>query len=149
MCVQVGVRKLSMLPTQLVFKPQQVLHILWPKKLTKYLYVQSSENLSSFVSWLKKSIEMKPYVKTGHMSNQRKDEFVNDSFCIQSFWGGHDNFSPKTWIVPKVQSAQILWFSKPVEFLIAVTRKSLTSWSRITDHRKAERVAYQFGIQDF
>jgi hypothetical protein len=39
---------------------------------------------------------MKPYVKTGHMSNQRKDEFVNDSFYIQSFWGGHDDFSPKT-----------------------------------------------------
>jgi hypothetical protein len=36
-----------------------------------------------------------------------------------------------------------------VEFLTAVTRKSLIIWSRLMDHRKAERVVCQNGIQDF
>jgi hypothetical protein len=30
-----------------------------------------------------------------------------------------------------------------------VTHKSPTIWSRLMDHRKAERVAYLYGIQDF
>jgi hypothetical protein len=33
-----------------------------------------------------------------------------------------------------------------VEFPTAVTRKSLTVWSRLIDHRKAERVVYWNGI---
>jgi hypothetical protein len=40
-------------------------------------------------------------------------------------------------------------FSKPVEFPTVVTRKSVTVWGRITDQRKAERVAYRNNIQDF
>jgi hypothetical protein len=30
------------------------------------------------------------------MSNQRKAEFVNSVFCIQSLWRGHGKISPKT-----------------------------------------------------
>jgi hypothetical protein len=30
------------------------------------------------------------------MSNQRKAEFVNGNFGIQSFWGGYGEISPKT-----------------------------------------------------
>jgi hypothetical protein len=36
-----------------------------------------------------------------------------------------------------------------LSFPIAVTCKSLTGWSYIIDHRKDERVDYQFGIRDF
>jgi hypothetical protein len=35
------------------------------------------------------------------------------------------------------------------EFSTAVTRKPLTVWSRLMDHRKAERVVFQNGIQGF
>jgi hypothetical protein len=34
------------------------------------------------------------------------------------------------------------WFSKTSRVPTVVTRKSLTVWSRMMDHRKAERVAY-------
>jgi hypothetical protein len=40
-------------------------------------------------------------------------------------------------------------FQRPVEFPTAVTRRSLTGWSRLMDHRKAERVFVQNGIWDF
>jgi hypothetical protein len=49
----------------------------------------------------------------------------------------------------KVWSIQNFRFSKSIKFLTAVTRKSLTIWSRLMDHQKSERVAYQFGIRDF
>jgi hypothetical protein len=38
---------------------------------------------------------------------------------------------------------------QPVEFLTTVTRQSLTIWSRLMDHRKAERYVYRNGIRDF
>jgi hypothetical protein len=38
---------------------------------------------------------------------------------------------------------------RPVKFLTAVVRKSLTVWSRLIDHRKAERVVVQNCIWDF
>jgi hypothetical protein len=38
---------------------------------------------------------------------------------------------------------------QPVELPTAVTRKSLTIWSRLMDHRKAETAGYQNGIWDF
>jgi hypothetical protein len=44
--------------------------------------------------------------------------------------------------LPEIQIQQ------PVEFPTTVTHKLLTVWSRLMDHRKAERVAYQFGIRD-
>jgi hypothetical protein len=40
-------------------------------------------------------------------------------------------------------------FQRLVEFLTAVARKSLTGWSRLMDHRKAERVVFRNGILDF
>jgi hypothetical protein len=57
---------------------------------------QSLHNLSRTGARLQKSVETKPYVKSGHMSNQQKAEFVDDIFCIQSFWEGHGKISPKT-----------------------------------------------------
>jgi hypothetical protein len=38
---------------------------------------------------------------------------------------------------------------QPVEIPTIVTRKSVTVWSRIIDHRKDERVTYHNGIRDF
>jgi hypothetical protein len=38
---------------------------------------------------------------------------------------------------------------QPVEFSTAVTHKSLTVWSHLIDHWKAERIVYQNGIRDF
>jgi hypothetical protein len=49
----------------------------------------------------------------------------------------------------KVQNVQISDSVRPVEFLTAVTRKSLTIWNRIMDHRNAERVAYRNDIRNF
>jgi hypothetical protein len=83
------------------------------------------------------------------MSNQRKVEFVSDIFYIQSFWGGHGKIPPKTLFVSKGAIYPDFLIQQPVEFLTAVTRKLLTVWSRITNHRKAERVAKQNGIRDF
>jgi hypothetical protein len=40
------------------------------------------------------------------MSNQRKAEFVNGNFCIQSFWEGHGKNSSNPDLDQKVQSAQ-------------------------------------------
>jgi hypothetical protein len=36
-----------------------------------------------------------------------------------------------------------------VGFLTTITDKSLTVWSRLTDHQKGKRVVHQNGIQDF
>jgi hypothetical protein len=38
---------------------------------------------------------------------------------------------------------------QPAEFLTAVTHKSLTSWSSLMDHQKAERVVIQNSIWYF
>jgi hypothetical protein len=35
-------------------------------------------------------------VRTGHISNQQKAEFIKGIFCIQSFWGGHGEILQKT-----------------------------------------------------
>jgi hypothetical protein len=40
------------------------------------------------------------------MSNQRKAEFVNGKFGIQSFWEGHGKNSSNPDLDQKVQSAQ-------------------------------------------
>jgi hypothetical protein len=40
-------------------------------------------------------------------------------------------------------------YQRPVEFLTAVSRKSLTVLSHLMDHQKAERVVIRNGIQDF
>jgi hypothetical protein len=38
---------------------------------------------------------------------------------------------------------------QPGQFLIVVTRKSQTVWSQKINHRKAEKVTYQIGIQSW
>jgi hypothetical protein len=55
---------------------------------------------------LQKSVAIKPYVKTSHMSNQRKVEFVGDIFRLWSFWGGHGKISEKPILYRKVWSAR-------------------------------------------
>jgi hypothetical protein len=50
---------------------------------------------------LQKSVATKPYVEIGRMSNQRKAELIHGVFRIQSFWRGHDEFSPRSGLVPK------------------------------------------------
>jgi hypothetical protein len=149
MCVWVGVGKLSLLPPDFVFWPQHVSPILWPKNLTKYLYTQSVQNLSSTETWLQKSVVTKPYVETSHMSNQLKSEFVDDIFPIQSFWGGHGKISPKTWFIQDGAICPEMLIQQPVEFPTVVTHKSLTVWSHLMDHQKFERVVYWNGIRDF
>jgi hypothetical protein len=50
---------------------------------------------------IQKSVATKLYVKTRRMSNQWKTELIHGVFHIQSFWRGHDEFSPKSGLVPK------------------------------------------------
>jgi hypothetical protein len=47
----------------------------------------------------------------------------------------------------KVESVQIFLIQQPGHFLIALTRKSLTVWSRIMNHQKVVSVMYQNGIR--
>jgi hypothetical protein len=47
------------------------------------------------------------------------------------------------------ESAQKFLIHRTGRVPATVTRKSLTIWSHIIDHRKAERVTYQNGIRDF
>jgi hypothetical protein len=62
--------------------------------------------------------------------------------------GVTQNFTKNLTYTGKYNLPEIL-IHQPVKFLTAVTRKSLTIWSRLIDHRKAERVVLQNGIQDF
>jgi hypothetical protein len=82
------------------------------------------------------------------MSNQKKDEFVGDIFCIRYFWGDHGEISPKTGFIQEGAICPELLFQQPVEFPTAVTCKSLTVWSHLMDHRKAKRIVYRNGIRD-
>jgi hypothetical protein len=142
-------RKAQFVPPDFVFWPLQVSPILWPKNMTKNLYTQSVHNLCSTKTWFQKSIATKLYVETDRMSYQQKSEFVGDIFCIQSFWGGHGKISPKTWFILDGAFCPEMLIQQPVEFRTAVTRKSLTVWSCLMDHRKPERVVYGNGIRDF
>jgi hypothetical protein len=119
------------------------------KNLTKHLYNQSGQNLSNIESWLKKFIAIKPYVKTGRMSNRQKAEFISDNFRVQSIWGAHGIFLPKIWFIQEGQVYPEILIQQQVEFPTAVTHKSLTIWSHLIDHQNVERVAYQYGIRDF
>jgi hypothetical protein len=110
---------------------------------------QSIQKVFSTLTWIQNPIAIKPYSGIDHMSNQRKVEFVNGNFGVQSLCGGHGKISSKSWFRPKGSVCLEFWFSKLVEFLTAITHKSLTVWGRIMDHRKSERVAYHNGIWDF
>jgi hypothetical protein len=63
------------------------------------MYTQSVQNLSSTETWFQNSVVTKPYVETSHMNNQKKTEFIDDIFHMQSIWGGHGEISPKTWFI--------------------------------------------------
>jgi hypothetical protein len=80
------------------------------------------------------------------MSNQQKSEFVDDIFHLHSFWGGHGEISSKTGFIQDGAICLEMLIQQPVEFLIAVTHKSLTIRSRLMNHQKDERVIYQNGI---
>jgi hypothetical protein len=45
---------------------------------------------------IKNLVPIKPCIGIDRMSNQRKAEFVNGNFGIQSFWGGHGKISSKS-----------------------------------------------------
>jgi hypothetical protein len=83
------------------------------------------------------------------MNNQQKGELIDDIFCIRSFWGGHDKFLPKTGFMHEGAICLELLNQQPVEFPAAVIRKSITIWSRLMDHLKAERVVHQNSNRDF
>jgi hypothetical protein len=83
------------------------------------------------------------------MNNQKKDEFVNDIFRIQSFWGGYGEISPKTRFIQDGAICPDFLIQQTGQVPTVVTCKSLIVWSHFMDHRKSERVAYQFGIRDF
>jgi hypothetical protein len=41
------------------------------------------------------AVTTKPYAEISRMSNQRKAEFIGDTFRMRIFWGGHGEISPK------------------------------------------------------
>jgi hypothetical protein len=51
-------------------------------------------------------IAIKLCIKIGHMSNQRKVEFINGNFGIQSFWESHGKNSSNPNLDQMVQSVQ-------------------------------------------
>jgi hypothetical protein len=51
----------------------------------------------------KNPVTIKLCIGIGCMSNQRKAEFVNGNFGIQSFCGGHGKILPKSRFVPEGQ----------------------------------------------
>jgi hypothetical protein len=59
---------------------------------------QTVQNLPRNRTGIHNAVGTKPYVKIGHMSDQQKAEFVDNIFCIRSFWGGHDKILPKNLI---------------------------------------------------
>jgi hypothetical protein len=105
MCVRVGIGKMSLLPLDVVFIPQQVWLILWPKNQIKHLYTQSVQNLSKTETWIPNAVATKPYVKTGRMSNQPKAVFVDDIFVYKVFGKVMAKFHQKPDLYRKLQSA--------------------------------------------
>jgi hypothetical protein len=75
------------------------------KNLTKQLYNQSGQNLSNTESWLQKFIAIKPYVKTGCMSNQQKSEFLSNNFMYKVYGEVMAKFFQKPDLYRKVKSA--------------------------------------------
>jgi hypothetical protein len=121
---------------------------LLPLKPDHSSLCQSAQKVFRTLSLLKNPITIKLCIGIGHMSNQQKAEFVNNNFGIQSFWRGHGKILSKSWFRPKGQVCPEFWFIQPVEFLTAITRKPLTVWICLMDHRKSERISYRDGIQD-
>jgi hypothetical protein len=59
-------------------------------------------------SWLQNHVAIKPCNRIDRMGNQKKAEFVNGNFGIQSFWGGSVKFCQNLDLGWKVESARIL-----------------------------------------
>jgi hypothetical protein len=57
--------------------------------------IRSVLNVFRTEAEIRNAVTTQPYVEMSRMSNQRKAEFVGNIFCMQSFWGGHDEISPK------------------------------------------------------
>jgi hypothetical protein len=73
------------------------------------------------------------------MSNWCEAVFVNAVFRIQGFWEGHGKISPKILIYGKRYGlSRFILIEQLDRFLIALTQKSLTVWSRKMNHRKAD-----------
>jgi hypothetical protein len=60
------------------------------------------------------------------MSNQKKSEFVNGNFHIQSFWRGYGKISPKSLLMLKGTVCPELLIQQPGQHPTVVTQKSLT-----------------------
>jgi hypothetical protein len=69
-------------------------------------------------------------------------------FGLRTANRGHGEMSQKTWFLEDGAICPEMLIQQPVEILTAITCKSLTIWSCLTDHRKAERVVYRNGIRD-
>jgi hypothetical protein len=83
------------------------------------------------------------------MSNQWKAEFFGEIFLYMKFLGrSWRNFTKNLIYAGRYDLPEML-IQQPVEFPAAVTRKSLTVWSRLMDQWKAERVVYRNSIRDF
>jgi hypothetical protein len=81
-----------------------------------------------------------------HMSNQRKAELIGDIFFLCEVSGEvMQNFAKILFYTGRYDLPEML-FQRPVEFPTAVAHRSLTGWSRLMDHREAERVAFRNGI---
>ncbi len=140
-------QKADLVSSQICFQTLVTLTHLRPQDLRIPFLHQYIQNHFSTVTWLQKSVAVKPYVETSRMGNQQKAEFINRSFWIQNFWGRHGKFSSKSWFRPKGPVCPEFWFSKPNKFSTFVTRNPLTVWSYEMNHWEAERATYGDGIQ--
>jgi hypothetical protein len=52
----------------------------------------------------------------GRMSNQKKAEFLDNIFCIQSFWAGYGEISAKTYFIQEGMICQKCCFSDRSSF---------------------------------
>jgi hypothetical protein len=93
------------------------------QNLTKHLYTQAVQNLSSM----------------SHYQHFSYIKFLGKSW---------QNFTKNLFYTGRYDLPEML-IQQSVEFPTAVTHKSLTVWSHLMDHRKAQRVDFRNGIRDF
>jgi hypothetical protein len=73
--------------------------------------VQSVHNVYRTKAGLQNAVTTEPYIEMSYMSNQRKAEFVGDSFFMWSFWGGHGEILPRTYFIQEGMICQKCYFS--------------------------------------
>jgi hypothetical protein len=73
-------------------------------------------SLSRTEAGIQIAITIKPYVEMSRISNQRKSDFIGDIFCMQSFWGGHGEISPRTCFIQEGMICQKRCFSDRLSF---------------------------------